>query len=322
VEEAGLFHLVIPRVECVTRTETYGRFTMEPLDNGLGITVGNALRRCLLGALPGAAITWVKIDGVDHEFSSIPHVKEDTLEFLLNVKGIRLRPLSDRPGILTLEAEGEGVVTAADVRAPADFEIVNTELPLATLDAAEARLQADFNVEHGKGYQRATRADGLPVGAIPVDAIFSPVQRANYTVEPMRIGVDNYERLVLEVWTDGAMTPIEAVSRAASILVSQLALLADLAQATPRASDRQPLSPIAIPQKQYDMAIETLELSVRAYNCLKRAGVAKVGQILEMTEDELLKVKNFGRKSLEELRERLEVRGFVTTLSEGRPRAR
>ena len=205
--------LALPKVECIESTETYGRFVAEPLEKGFGVTMGNGLRRVLLSSLPGAAITWVMIEGIQHEFSTIPHVKEDTIDFLLNVKAIRLRHLAQRSGKLRLEVEGEGQVSAGDIKTSADFEIVNPELHLATLDSPKAKLSVEFNVELGRGYVPASSSDGLPIGAIPIDAIFTPVRKVNYSVEPssLREG-SNQEKLILEVWTDGTFSPIEAVS--------------------------------------------------------------------------------------------------------------
>ncbi|MBI2863445.1 MAG: DNA-directed RNA polymerase subunit alpha [Chloroflexi bacterium] len=307
---------LIPKIESTVSAEGYGRFSIGPLESGFGVTLGNALRRVLLSSLSGAAVTSVKIEEVQHEFSSIPHVKEDTTEFLLNVKQLRIRSFSDRPGKLSIEARGEGSVTAADIKAPADFEVVNPELHLATLDSPEASLTVELSVERGKSYIPASQRDGQPIGMIPVDAIFTPIRKASYSVEKMRIGqVTTFERLNIEIWTDGTITPVEALSESARILVNHFAMVGELGKATPRV-ERQALVPTAIPSKVYDVPIEDLDLSVRAYNCLKRSGISKVGQVLEMSEEDLLSVRNFGRKSLEELRERLVSRGFMSATGE------
>ncbi|MBI3978984.1 MAG: DNA-directed RNA polymerase subunit alpha [Chloroflexi bacterium] len=306
-----MLELVLPKIECSESSETYGRFVIEPLEAGFGLTLGNALRRVLLSSLQGTAITSVKIDGVQHEFSSIPSVREDTTEFLLNAKAIRLRSYADRPAKLTLDVSGQRDVRAGDVMAPADLEVVNPEQHLATLDSADARLTVEFTVERGKGYLPAGSREGLPIGVIPVDAIFTPTRKVNYRVEHTRIGqVTNYDRLILEVWTDGTMTPQEAVSQSSKILVGLLNLFTDLAKAGPGPVRVQPAGG-GIPKDVYNTPIEELDLSVRAYNCLKRSGITKVGQVLDMTEDDLLAVRNFGRKSLDELRERLEAKGFL-----------
>ena len=300
------------QVECQESTEKYGRFVAEPLERGFGFTLGNALRRVLLSSLPGAAVTWVRIDGVQHEFSDIPHMKEDTIEFLLNVKALRLRPLTSKAGKLTLEVSGEGQVLAGDIQPSADFEVANPELHLATLDSPEAKLVVEFNVEQGKGYESAgqSRGDGLPIGVIPVDAIFTPIRRVNYAVEPTRVGQETtYERLILEVWTDGTTAPMEAVSQAAKILIEQFQLFYDLTRFPQPVGEQRPHLPI--PLEQYNLPIEQLALSVRTLNCLKRAGITKVGELVEKGERELLTIRNFGQKALDEVQEQLGALGLT-----------
>src|SRR5919201_965192 len=303
---------MLPKIENVANEPTYGRYHVEPLEPGFGVTVGNAIRRVLLSSLPGAAVTSIKIDNVFHEFSAIAGVKEDTTELVLNVKQIRLRSFADRPVSLRIEASGSGAVTAADIIAPPDVEIVNPELHLATLDGEESRLVMEMTVERGKGYVPAESRDGLAIGVIPVDAIYTPTRRVNYSVEPVRVGtVTDYERLVLEVWTDGTMSPDEAVANSAQILIRHFELLTDLVVKPTARFEKPAASQVSIPAKLYDVPIEDLDLTVRAYNCLKRAGITKVGQVLEMSEDDLLGVRNFGRKSLDELKDRLQERGFL-----------
>lgn len=303
-----------PIIECVEITENYGKFVVEPLDRGFGITLGNALRRVLLSALPGAAVTQVKIEGVQHEFSTLPHMKEDMVEFMLNVKQIRLRPLSENPGKLNLEAGGEGQLTAADIQSSADYEIVNPELPLATLDSPEAKLTVEFYVEQGKGYAPASRSDGLPIGVLPVDAVFSPIKRANYTVEPIRIALESsVERLTLELWTDGTITPTEAVICSARILVEHLSLFTDLAAIAERDAEKKMLR-MTVPPEQYNMPVEQLELSVRTLNCLRRGNITTVGELLEKTPQELMALKNFGSKSMAEVQSRLYTLGLPSKL--------
>jgi DNA-directed RNA polymerase subunit alpha len=307
-----LTEVMLPKIENVANEPTYGRYHVEPLEPGFGVTVGNAIRRVLLSSLPGAAVTSIKIDNVFHEFSAIAGVKEDTTELVLNVKQIRLRSFADRPVSLRIEASGSGEVTAADIIAPPDVEIVNPELHLATLDGEESRLVMEMTVERGKGYVPAESRDGLAIGVIPVDAIYTPTRRVNYSVEPVRVGtVTDYERLVLEVWTDGTMTPDEAVANSAQILIRHFELLTDLVVKPTARFEKPAASQVSIPAKLYDVPIEDLDLTVRAYNCLKRAGITKVGQVLEMSEDDLLGVRNFGRKSLDELKDRLSERGFL-----------
>ncbi|MGQ9572645.1 MAG: DNA-directed RNA polymerase subunit alpha, partial [Dehalococcoidia bacterium] len=305
--------LVVPQIEIVESDDNYVRIVAEPLEPGFGTTLGNALRRVLLSSLPGAAVTSVRIDGVQHEFSTIPHMKEDTIEFLLNVKGLRLRALSDRPGKLLLEVTGrEGEITAADIQVPPDYEIINPELHLATLDSTEGELRVEFNVEQGHGYVPAGEGDGLPIGVIPIDAIFTPVSKVNYKVERTRVGqVSNYDRLVMEVWTNGTITSVEAISKSADILLEQLSPFSQLGKPAPPMVERGLGAGTILTPDKYNTAIEDLNLSVRAYNCLKRSGLTTVGQVLGKSEDELLSLRNFGRKSYDELKTRLRELGFL-----------
>lgn len=293
--------LALPKVECVESTETYGRFVAEPVEKGFGVTLGNALRRVLLSSLPGAAVTWAMIESVQHEFSTIPHVKEDSIDFLLNVKAIRLRHLAQRSGKLRLEAEGEGQVRAGDIKPSADFEIVNPELYLATLDAPEARLDVEFNVEIGRGYVPASSSDSLPIGAIPIDAIFTPLRKVNYSVEPssLREG-SNQEKLILEVWTDGSISPIEAVSQSAALLIEQFGCFRELAKVITQ-EGAEIVWQRLIPPEQYLMPLDQLNLSTHTYNSLRRGGVTTLGQILEKSLDGLCALAGFGAKSREEV---------------------
>ena len=305
--------LVIPRLESVESRDNFGRFVAEPLEKGFGVTLGNALRRVLLGYLPGAAVTQVKIEGIQHEFSTIPHVKEDTTEFLLSVKALRLKPISGRPGKLILEVGGEGRVSAADIEPSADFEIANPELYLATLDSPEARLYVEFNVELATGYKEAESSENLPVGAIPLDAIFTPTRKVNFTIEPIHIGREIIrERLILEVWTDGTIPPVDAISRGADILIKQLSPFADYLAVSQMEEEKQ-LIRLSIPDEKYNMPVEQLDLSVRTMNCLRRANIATVGELIGKGEKELLGLRNFGQKSLQEIKERLEELGLSLT---------
>ena len=302
-------HLVTPRVECVESTGDYGRFVAEPLERGFGITLGNALRRILLSSLLGAAVAWVRIDGIDHEFSTIPDVKEDVTEFLLNIKAIRLRSISGNEGKLRLEVEGERVVHAGDIQLSADFEVVNPELHLATLDSPEAKLYVELNVKLGKGYIPAsTHGDGLPIGTMPVDSIFTPVRKVNYVVEPVRTGeYSGYEKLVLDIWTDGTVPVLEALSQSAQTLREQLSFFTSLVLA-PMVETEQAIGGVSF--EQYEMPLEQLGLSPRVFNCLRRNKISKVGELLEKSEKDLLSLKKFGRKSVEELQEKLEEMGL------------
>lgn len=306
-------------IEIEDEQETYVRLVAEPLAAGFGTTLGNSLRRVLLSSLPGAAVTSVRVEEVEHEFSTIPGMKEDTTEFLLNLKELRLRALSDRPAKLYLEVQGERVVTAQDIQTTADYEIVNTDLHLATLDAADARLTVELNVESGQGYAPAGQTDGLPIGVIPVDAIFSPVRRVNFHVAHTRVGqMTNYDRLTLEVWTDGTMSGVDAVSKSADILMEELRMFAQLGKPLPPTVERGLAAGTSLPPDKYNMPVEELNLSVRAYNCLKRSGLMTVGQVLEKSEDELLALRNFGRKSYDELRDKLAEMGLLPPQDERR----
>jgi DNA-directed RNA polymerase subunit alpha len=311
-----LLNFVLPKIEREASSQNYGRFVIGPLESGYGITLGSALRRVLLSSLPGAAVSSIRISGVHHEFSSIPYVREDTTALLLNVKRLRLRSEVDEPMRLHLDVRTEGPVTAGDLVCPPEVEVINPELLLLTADSPSVDLDLEFTVSRGRGYSPAEERDKLPLGEIPVDAIFSPVRKANYTVTRARIGQQtNYDRLNLEIWTDGAISPEDALREAARLLVRHLTLIAG--------ADVMPVEAMAaeisgVPGRIYDVPIEELELTVRAYNCLKRAGITKVGEVLERLqkgEDEILAIRNFGRKSLHELVEKLNNKGYLSAIS-------
>ncbi len=307
-----------PDIRVIETGDTYGKLAIEPLQRGYGITIGNPLRRILLSSIQGSAVTWVKIDNVVHEYTAISGVKEEVMDLLLNIKRIRVNSQSKPTGKMRLEVSGEGTVCAGDISTSADFQIVNPELHLATLDSDEASLSIEFNVEQGVGYQQAVQNEGvtgLPVGVLPVDAIFNPVRKVDYTIERTRVGqVTDYERLVLELWTDGTITPLDAVREAAEALVNHFFLFSKLnGAAESGVPDRPSLS---VSPEVYQTPIERLELSPRTLNCLKRAHITKVGEVLEMSDDDLLKIRNFGEKSLEELREKLAERGITTPSSD------
>ena len=305
--------LAVAKIECVESKDNFGRFRAEPLEKGLGVTLGNALRRVLFGYLPGAAVTRVKIEGIQHEFSTIPLVKEDVTEFLLNVKALRLTSLSGQPGKLILEVEGEGRVCAADIKPSADFEIANPELYLATLDSPEAKLCVEFDIELGEGYREAESSDNLPIGVIPVDAIFTPVRKVNFTVEPIHISREiSQERLELEVWLDGTISPVDAISHSAKILVEQLSPFIDYARISRMEVEKQFIR-ASIPDEKYDMPVEQLDLSVRTMNCLRRGGVTTVGELISKGEKGLLSLHSFGQKSKQEVEERLKALGLSLT---------
>ena len=302
-----------PTIEIEETSEEYARIVASPLPPGFGITLGNALRRVLLSSLQGAAVTSVRIDGVQHEFSTIPNVKEDSIEFLLNVKELRLRALSDRPGTMILDISGrQGSVTAADIQVPEHYEIVNPDLYLATVDSPDGRLYVEFNVEQGRGYAPAGLIDGTTVGVIPVDAIFSPVRKVNYTVGHTRVGqATNYDKLTIEVWTDGTMSGVDAISGSADVLVEQFQLFSHMGRPALPTVERGLGAGIQLTPDKYNMPIEDLSLSMRAYNCLRRSGLVTVGQVLEKSEEELLALRNFGRKSYDELRDKLDEMGLL-----------
>ncbi len=304
--------LELPTIECEAISRDYGRFVITPLEGGYGITLGNALRRVLLSSLPGAAVTSVRIDGIHHEFSPIPGAREDTTQLLLNLKRIRFKFYGENPIRLQLEARGEGVVTAADIRCPSDVEIVNPELPLLTLDSSDAQVEMELTVQRGKGYSPAEERGRLPIGELPVDAIFSPIRKVNFTVQQTRVGrMTNYDQLTMEIWTDGSISPEGALRQAAQILAEQFSFIAKFGVEEEAAEEE---AAEIIPAYVYETPIEELELSVRAYNCLKRAGITKVGEILERLQkgdQEMLAIRNFGRKSLDELKAALRAKGFL-----------
>ena len=293
-----------PTIEVEEAGEQYGKFVAGPLPKGYGMTLGNPLRRVLYSSLPGTAVTWVKIEGVLHEYATIPHVKEEVSEILLNIKGIRLRSEVERPGKLRLEVAGRGEVCAGDIMASSDYEVVNPELHLATLDSDQAKLSVEFNVERGTSYKEA-EGEGLPIGVLPVDAVYGPVRKVRYsTTENVRVGQrTDLERLTIEIWTDGSISPIKALQQAGNELVTRFFLFAN-AERVVEGDGVQPVA-LQISPEMYSVPVEQLELSSRTLNCLKRAGLDQVGHILELKPDDLLEIRNFGEKSLHELYDRL-----------------
>jgi len=306
-------HVEEPTLEVEEADGDFARVVASPLPPGFGTTLGNALRRVLLSSLTGAAVTSVRIDGVQHEFSTIPHVKEDTIEFLLNVKELRMRSLSDRPGTLILDISGrEGSITASDIKVPEHYEIVNPELYLATIDSAEGRLYVEFNVDLGRGYEPAGAVDGTTIGVIPIDAMYSPVRRVNYKVDHTRVGqATNYDKLTLNVWTDGTITGVEALSKSADVAIEQFRLFSHMGRPELPVVERGLGAGVQLSADRYNMAIEDLNLSMRAYNCLRRSGLITVGHVLQKSEEELLALRNFGRKSYDELRDKLDELGLL-----------
>ena len=293
------------QIEVRERRENYAKFVIEPLDRGFGITLGNALRRVLLSSIPGAAVTYVKIDSVLHEFSTIPGVVEDTVDLLLNLKGLPLKLNTDDPKVLTLNVSGSKEVTAGDISPDADVEILQPDYHIATMTKKDAKIQMEIGVEKSRGYVTADRQKNIEhmIGLIPMDSIFSPIRKVNFTVDDTRVGQSvDFDRLTLEIETNGSITPDDALSEAANIFTDQLALFIDFS------TEEKPV-PTA-PASEWDVPVETLNLSVRSFNCLKRAGISKVSELLDMTEDEIFKMRNFGKKSLDEIKQVLEERGL------------
>ena len=303
---------VTPQVRKLETSANYGKFDIEPLDPGFGTTLGNTLRRVLLSSLWGAAVTSIQIDGVAHEFTAIPHVKEDVTEVILNLKRLRLKSFTEDPVTLLLDVKGPAEVKASHIQSSSDVEVVNPDLYICTL-ASKGHLRMELNVEKGKGYVPAERnkREGQPIGVIPIDSIFSPVEKANFVVEKTRVGQStDYDRLIIEVWTDGTMSPEEAVSHSAELFTKHLNLFVRF-----RASIEEHESVLrgekAGQNRLMDTPIEELDLSVRAFNCLKANEIQTVGQLLQKREEELLALRNFGRKSLDEIKEKRVEKGFI-----------
>jgi DNA-directed RNA polymerase subunit alpha len=307
-------NMVMPKIERDAVAQNYARFVLSPLESGYGITLGNALRRVLLSSLEGATITSVRISDVSHEFSSIPGIKEDVTQLLLQVKQMRLKMVSGETARMRLEVSGEGTVTAADVVPPPEVEIVNPDLYLFTVDDPKTKLDLEFTVQKGRGYSPSDERGRMPIGELPVDAIFSPVRRVNFDVERARVGQDtNYDRLVIEVWTDGTIRPEEALSQSARILIAHLRDLAGVSEESLTIGTSEAAAP-KISSEVLETPIEQLDLSVRVFNSLKRTGITTVGEVLELLnkgEDAVLSIRNFGEKSLDELREKLREKGFL-----------
>jgi DNA-directed RNA polymerase subunit alpha len=310
-------NLVLPKIETESAAKNYGRFSIGPLESGYGITLGNALRRVLLSSLPGAAVSSVRISGIHHEFSVIPHVREDMTTFILNVKDLRVKLFDNESARLRAEIKGEGILTAGDLECPPYVEIINPDLALLTADSAEAALDIELVVEPGRGYSPSEERGKLPIGEIPVDAVFSPVEHASYSIERARVGqITDYDRLMIEVKTDGTLSPHDALREAARVLVRHFTLVSGV---TEEEAELLVEEEGGIPASLYETPVEELELTVRAYNCLKRAGITQVGEVLEKLqkgEDEILAIRNFGQKSLEELTEKLRQKGFFDEIQE------
>ena len=306
-----------PKLECVEMSENYGRFVVEPLERGFGMTLGNSMRRVLLSSLPGVAATSIRIDGVLHEFSTIEGVKEDVTEIVLNLKGLICKLHSQGPKKGIIDAAGECEVTAGDILPDSDVEIINPELHLATLDE-NGKLHMEIMLDHGRGYVVADRnkRPDMPIGEIAVDSIYTPITKVNFTVDNTRVGqITDYDKLTLEIWTNGSIKPDEAASYAAKILTEHLMLFINL-------TDRIQGVEIMVEKEEskkekiLEMNIEDLDLSVRSYNCLKRAGINTVEELVQRDEDEMMKVRNLGRKSLEEVQQKLAQLGLTLRSNE------
>jgi len=303
---------VLPKIETDAISQIYGRFIIGPLESGFGVTLGNALRRVLLSSLPGASVTSVRIFDIAHEFTDIPGVREDVMQFTLQIKQLRLRMEGQEPMRMSLRVRSEGTVTAGDIQAPPEIEILNPDLYLFTVDSNDVRLDIELTVEQGRGYLPSDERGRMPIGELPVDAIFSPIRRVAFNLDRARVGqMTNYDRLTLDIWTDGRIAPLDALKEAARILVTHLRLIAGLTL-------EEEVEPVedgtGLPSEVYEIPIEQLDLSVRVFNSLRRTGITSVGEVLEMLalgDDTLLTIRNFGQKSLNELKAQLRERGFM-----------
>lgn len=311
-----MFDFEKPKIEIaqISDDNRYGRFVVEPLERGYGITLGNSLRRIMLSSLPGAAVSHVKIDGVVHEFSSIPGVKEDVTEIIMNIKSLSIKNTSEtsEPKVAYIEFEGEGIVTAADIQTDPDIEILNPDQVIATLSGADSRLYMELTITKGRGYVSSdkNKKEDLPIGVIPVDSIYTPVERVNLTVQNTRVGqITDFDKLTLDVYTNGTLAPDEAVSLAAKVLSEHLNLFIDLSE-NAKTAEVMVEKEDNEKEKVLEMNIDELELSVRSYNCLKRAGINTVEELTNRTAEDMMKVRNLGRKSLEEVLAKLKELGL------------
>lgn len=307
-------NMVMPKIEREAVATNYGKFVVSPLERGFGITVGNALRRVLLSSLEGASVTSIRISDVSHEFSPIKGVREDVLQVMLNLKQLRLLLHEGETARLRIEVEGEGVVTAADIIAPAEVEIINPELYLFTVDDDGVKMEIEMNVQEGRGYSPSDERGRLPIGELPTDAIFSPVRKVRYDVGQARVGQDtSFDSLTIEIWTDGTIKPEEALSKSAQIMMAHIKDLAGVTEESLTLAAAEEQEP-KIASEVYETPIENLDLSVRVFNSLKRTGITNVGEVLDMLEkgpEAMLAIRNFGEKSLDELKERLNDKGYL-----------
>ena len=311
-----MFEFERPNIEVaeISEDKKYGRFTVEPLERGYGITLGNSLRRIMLSSLPGAAVSQIKIEGVLHEFSGVPGVKEDVTEIIMNVKSLAIKNNSDANEVKTayIEYEGEGIVRASDIQVDQDIEILNPDLVIATLSGKDTKLYMELTITRGRGYVGAdkNKTEDLPIGVIAIDSIYTPVERVNVTVENTRVGqITDYDKLTLDVYTNGTLVPDEAVSLAAKVLSEHLSLFIDLSE-NAKTAEVMVEKEDDEKEKVLEMSIDELELSVRSYNCLKRAGINTVEELTNKTSEDMMKVRNLGRKSLEEVLAKLKELGL------------
>jgi len=312
----GLINMVMPKIEREAEARNYGKFVISPLERGYGVTVGNALRRVLLSSLEGVAVSSIRISDVLHEFSDIPGVREDVIQVMLQIKQLRLKLIGVDTTRMHLEVRGEGLVTAADIIAPPEVEIINPDLYLFTVDNPKARLDIELTVERGRGYSPANdRAGHLPIGELPVDAIYSPVKRVNWEVTNARVGQStNYDKLTLEVWSDGTVSPEKALSTAAKTLIEHLRYIAGVSEETLAIAMEKEVSGSRLSSEVAETPVEALDLSVRVFNSLKRTGITTVGDVLDLLEkgdQAVMSIRNFGEKSLDELRQKMREKGFL-----------
>jgi DNA-directed RNA polymerase subunit alpha len=312
----GLSNMVMPKIEREAEARNYGKFVISPLERGYGHTLGNALRRVLLSSLDGAAVTSIRIADVLHEFSDIPGVREDVIQVTLQIKQLRLKLDGVDSTRLQLEVRGEGMVTAADIIAPPEVEVINPDLYLFTVDNHKTRLDLELTVERGRGYSPANERGGrLPIGELPVDAIFSPVKRVNWEVTSARVGQStNYDKLVLEIWTDGTVSPEKSLSTAAKLIIEHLRFIAGVSEETLAISIEKEVSGSRLTSELAETPVEALDLSVRVFNSLKRTGITTVGDVLELLDkgdQAVMSIRNFGEKSLDELRQKMREKGYL-----------
>ena len=317
----SLSNMVTPKIEREAEARNYGKFIISPLEHGYGITLGNALRRVLLSSLEGAAVTSIRIADVQHEFSDIPGVREDVIRVMLQIKQLRLKLNDVENARLHLTVQGEGTVTAADIIAPPEVEIINPDLYLFSVDDKKANLEIELTVERGRGYSPADDRTGrLPIGELPVDAIYSPIRRVNWDVSSARVGQStNYDKLILEIWTDGTTSPENSLSTAAKILIDHLRHLAGISEETLAAITEEVSEEDHLTSEMIETPIENLDLSVRVFNSLKRTGITTVGEVLallEKGEEAVMSIRNFGEKSLDELRQKMREKGYLRDAKE------